>query len=76
MEVNFTFHDLRSYFVTAFKGKHGALAELHADPGTTARIYDSSRVIKRNSALRLDFPFWEIRAIRKHSALHKTERPD
>ncbi len=47
LEVNFTFHDLRSYYVTQYKAKFGALPEIHADPGTTARIYDSSKTIKR-----------------------------
>lgn len=46
---NFTFHDLRSYYVTQFKGQHGALPELHADPGTTARIYDSSKTVNRKT---------------------------
>ncbi|MDO8720090.1 MAG: hypothetical protein Q7K20_14060 [Polaromonas sp.] len=45
LEVNFTFHDLRSYYDTQFKAKFGSLPEIHAAPGTTARIYDSSKVI-------------------------------
>ena len=50
LEVDFTFHDLRSYFVTQYKAKHKTLPpDLHSDPGTTARIYDSSKVIKRKS---------------------------
>lgn len=49
LEVNFTFHDLRSYYVTQFKAKFGNLPEMHADPGTTARIYDSSKVINRKT---------------------------
>ncbi|RYF25592.1 MAG: integrase, partial [Comamonadaceae bacterium] len=47
--ANFTFHDLRSFYVTQYKSRHGALPELHADPATTARIYDSSKVVKRKS---------------------------
>jgi integrase len=47
LDVNFTFHDLRSYYVTQFKAKFGALPEIHADPGTTARIYDSSKIVNR-----------------------------
>jgi integrase len=49
LPINFTFHDLRAYFVTQFKARHDKLPELHADPGTTARIYDSSKVVKRKS---------------------------
>lgn len=47
LEQNFTFHDLRSYYVTQYKARFGALPEIHADPGTTARIYDSSKTVKR-----------------------------
>ncbi len=46
---NFTFHDLRAYFVTQYKQTHGQLPELHADAATTARVYDSSKVVKRKS---------------------------
>lgn len=49
LEVNFTFHDLRSYYVTQFKAKFGGLPEIHADPGTTARIYDSSKAVNRKT---------------------------
>jgi integrase len=48
-ETNFTFHDLRAYFVTQYKKRHGNLPELHADKATTARVYDSSTVVKRLS---------------------------
>lgn len=49
MEKNFTFHDLRSYYVTQYKAKFGALPEIHADPGTTARIYDGSKIVNRKT---------------------------
>jgi integrase len=49
INVEFTFHDLRSYFVTAFKAKHNSLPELHADPATTARIYDALVEVKRST---------------------------
>jgi integrase len=49
LEKNFTMHDLRSYYVTQFKAKFGNLPEIHADPGTTARIYDSSKVVNRKT---------------------------
>ena len=49
VELNFTFHDLRAYFVTQYKKKHGNLPDLHKDPATTARVYDSSSVVERKS---------------------------
>lgn len=45
----FTFHDLRSYFVTQHKVRHGHLPDLHSDPGTTARVYDSTKEVSRRS---------------------------
>lgn len=47
LTLNFTFHDLRSYYVTQFKAKFGTLPEIHADLSTTSRVYDSSKVINR-----------------------------
>jgi integrase len=44
---NFTMHDLRHYFVTAYKLKNKVLPELHADPATTARIYNDSKEVNR-----------------------------
>jgi integrase len=49
IEKRFTFHDLRSYHVTQHKIQRGALPDLHANPGTTARIYDRSKEVKRQS---------------------------
>lgn len=49
VELNFTFHDLRAYYVTQFKKVHKILPELHKDPATTARVYDSSTVVERKS---------------------------
>lgn len=49
LEVNFTFHDLRAYYVTQYKRLHNALPELHADPRTTAKVYESSRQVNRKS---------------------------
>ena len=49
LPVNFTFHDLRAYYVTQFKQRHGELPDLHANPATTSRIYDSSRTVERKS---------------------------
>jgi len=48
-DKNFTFHDLRSFFVTQYKKKHGHLPDMHANPATTARVYDSSTEVGRAS---------------------------
>lgn len=45
----FTFHDLRAYYVTQHKAQRGALPDLHANPGTTARVYDRTKEVKRRS---------------------------
>lgn len=45
----FTFHDLRGHYTTHFKLKFGKLPELHADPRTTADVYDRSREVRRES---------------------------
>jgi hypothetical protein len=47
--ARFTFHDLRAYYVTQHKAQRGALPDLHANPGTTARVYDRTKEVKRNS---------------------------
>lgn len=45
----FTFHDLRAYYVTQHKAERGALPDLHANPATTARVYDRSKIVKRRA---------------------------
>lgn len=45
----FTFHDLRAHYTTYYKKRFDALPELHADPATTARVYERSREAKRQS---------------------------
>jgi integrase len=45
----FTFHDLRAYYATQHKLQRGALPDLHANPATTARVYDRSKVSKRDA---------------------------
>lgn len=45
----FTFHDLRGHYTTYFKLKFGELPELHADPKTTAGVYERSREVRRQS---------------------------
>lgn len=47
--LRFTFHDLRSFYATEHKRIHGALPDLHANPATTAHVYDSSREVKRRA---------------------------
>jgi hypothetical protein len=45
----FTFHDLRAFYVTEHKRKHHALPDMHANPATTARVYDRTKEVKRRS---------------------------
>lgn len=45
----FTFHDLRGHYTTYFKLQFGALPELHADPKTTAGVYERSREVRRQA---------------------------
>lgn len=48
-ETRFTFHDLRAYYATKHKKVRGELPDLHANPETTARIYDRNKVVERDS---------------------------
>lgn len=45
----FTFHDLRAHYATLHKRQLGALPDLHADPGTTARVYERSGEARRKA---------------------------
>lgn len=45
----FTFHDLRAHYTTYFKLKFGELPEMHADPATTAKVYERSREVRRKA---------------------------
>jgi hypothetical protein len=45
----FTFHDLRAHYTTLHKRQLGALPDLHADPGTTARVYERGGEAKRKA---------------------------
>jgi len=45
----FTFHDLRAHYATQHKRALGALPDLHADPGTKARVYERSRESRRKA---------------------------
>ncbi|WP_235995974.1 MULTISPECIES: hypothetical protein [Burkholderia] len=42
-----TVHDMRAYYATQHKDKRGALPDLHANPATTARVYDRNKIVKR-----------------------------
>jgi integrase len=48
-DQRFTFHDLRAYYATVHKQDTGQLPDLHANPATTARVYDRSKVVRRNA---------------------------
>jgi integrase len=45
----FTFHDLRAFYTTVHKKKTGSLPDLHANPQTTARVYDRNKVVRRSA---------------------------
>jgi len=45
----FTFHDLRAYYTTQHKNESGSLPDLHANPATTAKIYERSHQSKRSA---------------------------
>lgn len=45
----FTFHDLRAHYTTVHKAETGHLPDLHANPATTARVYDRTKVVKRQA---------------------------
>jgi integrase len=45
----FTFHSLRSLYTTTYKARTGKLPDLHANPATTASIYDRSTEVPRQS---------------------------
>ncbi|MGN6649550.1 tyrosine-type recombinase/integrase, partial [Trinickia sp.] len=49
IHARFTFHDLRAYYVTQHKAERGALPDLHANPATTARVYDRTKIVKRRA---------------------------
>ncbi len=49
IDRRFTFHDLRAYYATQHKIQRGALPDLHANPATTARVYDRSKESKRGA---------------------------
>ncbi|MGN6656026.1 MAG: tyrosine-type recombinase/integrase [Rhodanobacter sp.] len=49
VEKRFTFHDLRAYYVTQHKANRKELPDLHANPETTARVYDRTKIVKRRA---------------------------
>ena len=48
-ETRFTFHDLRAFYATKPKKDRGALPDLHANPEVTARVYDRTKEVARES---------------------------
>jgi integrase len=48
-EDRFTFHDLRAHYTTVHKAATGQLPDLHANPATTARVYDRTKVVTRKA---------------------------
>lgn len=48
-EQRFTFHDLRAHYATVHKAQHGKLPDLHANQATTARVYDRTKVVRRQA---------------------------
>lgn len=48
-ENRFTFHDLRAYYASKHKRDRGTLPDLHANPETTARVYDRNKEVGRES---------------------------
>lgn len=47
--LRFTFHDWRAWFATEHKRRTGQLPDLHKDPGTTARVYDRNKIVRRKA---------------------------
>lgn len=48
-EQRFTFHDLRAYYATQHKRRTGQLPDMHANPATTARVYDRNKEVPRSA---------------------------
>jgi integrase len=45
----FTFHDLRAHYTTQHQEQTGTLPDLHQSKTTTARVYERSKVARRNA---------------------------
>jgi integrase len=45
----FNFHALRAFYATQHKAETGALPDMHASPTTTAKVYERSKVGRRNA---------------------------
>ena len=54
--TRFTFHDLRAYYVMQYKERRGEVPDLHASPTRTARVYERSRVSRRDALSRRRIP--------------------
>jgi integrase len=49
VDNRFTFHDLRAFYASKHKRDLGSLPDLHANPETTARVYDRNKEVARRS---------------------------
>lgn len=49
IKEKFKFHSLRAFYATVHKQRTGALPDMHANPATTARVYDRNKEVKRRS---------------------------
>lgn len=47
--TRFTFHDLRAHYTSYYKLRYGQLPEMHADPATTASVYERTKQVRRRS---------------------------
>jgi hypothetical protein len=56
IERRFTFHELHAYYVSRHKAERGMLPALDANPATTARADDLTKIAKRRS---MSFSSWE-----------------
>ena len=49
IEERFTFHDLRAHYTTYYKERFGDLPDMHANPATTAAVYERSGRVRRKA---------------------------
>jgi hypothetical protein len=64
----FTFHDLRVYHVTQLRVQRGTPPDLPANPGATARVYDCTKVVNRESLQIFRYP-----PVNANPCSHKSE---
>lgn len=49
IKEKFKFHSLRAFYATTHKKRTGELPDMHANPATTARVYDRNKEVNRRS---------------------------